>query len=273
MRINQEEFIAFDLETTGLHPVFDRIIEIGAVRFRGDGNVLGNFQQLIDPRCAISAGAMAVNGISDEMVAGQPLIEEVLPVFAEFIGESPVVMMAHNAGFDMGFLSVAYSRLGMQKPLHPVIDTVALARRRLALPNYRMETVGRYLQLVDQSRHRALEDSLLLKDIFLSLVRMNPQIKGVAELLQILPGLSFKEYDAVLEEAPSGFEALWEAIYNGRDVEILYLGGSNPGRTRVVTPLGVTQMGGLIYLSAFCHKSRLNKTYRLDRIASYRMIR
>lgn len=102
--ISREEFIAFDLETTGLHPVFSRIIEIGAVRFRGDGTVLESFQQLVDPRCEISAGAAAVNGITGEMVAGQPTIEEVLPCFIDFIGDGPVVMMAHNAGFDMGFL-------------------------------------------------------------------------------------------------------------------------------------------------------------------------
>ncbi len=52
-QISEEEFIAFDLETTGLHPVFARIIEIGAVRFRGDGSVLDSFQQLADPRCVI----------------------------------------------------------------------------------------------------------------------------------------------------------------------------------------------------------------------------
>ena len=63
-RLSEEEFIAFDLETTGLHPVMARIIEIGAVRFRGDGTVLDCFQQLIDPKCAISPGAMAVSSLA-----------------------------------------------------------------------------------------------------------------------------------------------------------------------------------------------------------------
>ena len=101
--ISEEVFIAFDLETTGLHPVMSRIIEIGAVCFQGDGTVLKSFQQLVDPRCEISPGAMAVNGISNEMVAEQPLIEEVLPAFALFIGNDPVMMMAHNAGFNISF--------------------------------------------------------------------------------------------------------------------------------------------------------------------------
>ncbi len=268
-RISEEEFIAFDLETTGLHPMFARIIEIGAVRFRGDGTVLDSFQQLVDPRCEISPGAMSINCISNEMVAGQPLIEEVLPEFARFIGAEPVVMTAYNAGFDMGFLAFAYSRLGMAKPEHPVIDTLALARYRLNLPSYKMEAVGRSLRLAEQAEHRALEDALLLKDIFLKLVGMPPKIENSGELLQIVPGLSFDGYEASLGRAPDGFETLWEAMIAEQAVEMLYLGGSNPGTNRVVTPLGVTRMGGVMYLSAFCHQSRVNKTFRLDRIASY----
>ena len=268
-RISEDEFIAFDLETTGLHPMFARIIEIGAVRFRGDGTVLDSFQQLVDPRCEISPGAMSINCISNEMVAGQPLIEEVLPEFARFIGTEPVVMTAYNAGFDMGFLAFAYSRLGMAKPEHPVIDTLALARYRLNLPSYKMEAIGRSLRLAEQAEHRALEDALLLKDIFLKLVGMPPKIENSGELLQIVPGLSFDGYEASLGRAPDGFETLWEAMIAEQAVEMLYLGGSNPGTNRVVTPLGVTRMGGVMYLSAFCHQSRVNKTFRLDRIASY----
>lgn len=268
-RFDEEEFIAFDLETTGLHPVMARIIEIGAVRFRGDGTVLDCFQQLVDPKCAISPGAMAVNGISNEMVAGQPLIDEVLPALTNFIGHTPVVMTAYNAGFDMSFLAFAYSRLGLKKPLHPVVDTLALARLRLYLKSYRMGVVGQSLRLAEKARHRALEDALLLKDIFLKLVGMPPKIENSGELLQIVPGLSFDGYEASLGRAPDGFETLWEAMIAEQAVEMLYLGGSNPGTNRVVTPLGVTRMGGVMYLSAFCHQSRVNKTFRLDRIASY----
>ena len=268
--INREEFIAFDLETTGLHPVFSRIVEIGAVRFRGDGTVLESFQQLVDPRCEISAGAMAVNGITNEMVAGQPTIEEVLPCFIYFIGDLPVVMMAHNAGFDMGFLSAALSRLGMESPPHPVIDTCALARRRINLVNYKLETIGRHLGLIDSAEHRGLEDSLLLKDVFLHLIRISPVITSTSELCRVAPVLRFRTFEEMAGQLPPGFEKLWEAIVKDQDVVMEYMGGSTPGSARVVTPLGVTETGGRIYLSAFCHTSRINKTFRLDRIASYR---
>lgn len=210
--IAKREFIAFDLETTGLHPVSSRIIEIGAVRFRGDGEVLGQFQQLIDPWCEISAGAMAVNGITNDMVAGQPAIDEVLPGFVDFIGQTPVVMMAHNAGFDIGFLSVAFSRLGWKSPEQPVLDTCALSRRRLVLANHKLETVGRYLGLSDFAVHRALDDSLLLKNIFLHLIRVNPAISSIEELNRAAPFMQFEKYEEMASQLPSGYEELWETI-------------------------------------------------------------
>ncbi len=270
--IKEEEFIAFDLETTGLHPVADRIIEIGAVRFRGDGTFLDSFQQLIDPRCAISPHATAVNGITNGMVAGKPLIEEVLPYFLDFLGEAQVVMMAHNAGFDMGFLAFAFSRLGWESPQHPVIDTLALAHKRLVLPNYKLETIGRELYLIEHAEHRALEDALLVKDIFLRLMGVNPAIDSTAQLFQEVPANKISQFGAVSDSPPEGFEELWEAMAAGNPVRIKYWGGGTPGSIRMITPLSVVQTGERIYLSAFCHQSKMNKTYRLDLIASYRTL-
>jgi DNA polymerase III epsilon subunit family exonuclease len=101
------DFIAFDLETTGTHPQEDEIVEIGAVRFVGLQAQEG-FGKLINPGIVIPPDAQAVNGISDEMVAGKPKIEEVLGDFADFCGDLPLV--AHNAPFDYKFLSAAIDR-------------------------------------------------------------------------------------------------------------------------------------------------------------------
>ena len=270
--LTQAELIAFDLETTGLHPVGSQIVEIGAVRFRGDGTVLDQFQQLVDPQCDIPAGVTEIHGITNQMVAGQPVIDDVVPRFVNFLGVTPVVMMAHNAGFDVGFISVACSRLGCASPTYPVIDTCTLARRRLTLPNYTLETIGRHLSLIDAERHRALDDALLLKDVFVQLVRQRPPIGSTDELYKLSPALSFELFAAVLDNPPPGYEELWEAISEQQPVAMEYLGGSTPGATRVVTPLGVMQMRGQVYLSAFCHQSDCDKTFRLDRIASYRRV-
>jgi len=266
------DFIAFDLETTGLHPVGAQIVEVGAVRFRGDGTVLDQFQQLVDPRCEIPARVTEIHGITNQMVVGQPCIDEVLPSFAQFLGDAPVVLMAHNAGFDVGFLSVGFGRLGHPSPVHPLIDTCALARRRLSLPNYKLETIGRHLRLIDNEKHRALEDAVLLKDVFVHLIGKQPVIGTTDELYRLSLGLSFELFAAVLDDPPAGYEELWEAISEQQPVEMKYLGGSMPGATRIVTPLGVMQTRGAIYRSACCHKSDCDKTFRLDRIASYRKV-
>ena len=113
-------FVAFDLETTGLTPVVDRIVEIGAVRFRA-GEVLDTFQTLVDPEMPISPGATGKNGVTDDMVKGQPTIDKVLPGFMDFLGQD--IPMAHHAPFDVGFLTYDISRLnltpcGQTRPRH-----------------------------------------------------------------------------------------------------------------------------------------------------------
>ena len=248
--LKQTEFIAFDLETTGLHPIGSEIVEIGAVRFRGDGTVLERFQQLVDPKCHIPEQVTQIHGITNEAVAGHPVIGEVLPDFVEFLGKTPIVMMAHNAGFDVGFLSVAFSRLGHVSPTHPVIDTCDLARRRLSLPNYKLQTIGRNLRLITTEKHRALDDAMLIKDVFLHLVSKRPSISSTDGLFKISPKINFELFAAVLDDPPEGYEELWEAIADQYPVEMKYIGGSTPGARRIITPLaaGQTVMHAHIHL-------------------------
>ena len=94
--MDDTEFIAFDLETTGLSPDLNRIVEVGAVRFRLDGTELDRMEQLVDPRCVIPADVTEIHGITDEMVCGQPPIEQVLPEFVEFLGFPETILLAHK---------------------------------------------------------------------------------------------------------------------------------------------------------------------------------
>ena len=263
------ELIAFDLETTGLHALTHRIIEIAAVRFRGDGTVLEQFEQLIDPGCEIPAEATTVHGLRNCDVDGKPTIAETLPRFLQFLGDAPSIMMAHNASFDMGFLTMAWGRLGQPTPSHTVVDTIPLARERLPLRNYKLETIGRHLGLIDDERHRALDDSMLLKNVFVNLVEREPAITTLAALFDITPELSFQHHEVAITQPPLGFEGLAIAISEGQSIKLVYDGGTSPGSPRIVTPLAFVKEGGRIYLSALCHKSRIEKSYRLDRIVSF----
>ena len=119
------EFIAFDLETTGIQPKTDAIVEIGAVRFDG-AEPVETFCTLVNPGRPIPPEASAVNGISDEMVAGSPAVETVLTDLAAFCGDLPLV--AHNAPFDFKFLLNAVEAHKAKAPSGVVLDSCALSR-------------------------------------------------------------------------------------------------------------------------------------------------
>ena len=99
-----EEFVAFDLETTGLNSREDKIIEIGAVVMK-DGKEIDRFQTFVDPHQKLENVTTELTGITDAMLKGAPAIEEILPKFIEFVGDR--VLVAHNADFDTGFIRAA----------------------------------------------------------------------------------------------------------------------------------------------------------------------
>ena len=165
------EFVAFDLETTGLSPAQEAITEIGAVRFRG-GEVLDTFQTFVDPGKPIPYNITKLTGIRDKDVAGAPQPEEALKAFLEFAGDSPIV--AHNAGFDMGFLQAAAERAGISLD-KVVIDTLPLAQTLLPqLQKHRLNLVAEYLGLPTFNHHRAVDDAKTvahMMEVFLSRFR------------------------------------------------------------------------------------------------------
>jgi DNA polymerase-3 subunit epsilon len=236
------------------------------VRFRGDGTVVDTYEQLVNPCCEIPAGVIRIHGITNEMVRDQPTVREVLPELLRFVGLTPTALLAHNAGFDVGFLSAAYGQSGCSLPSQPVIDTCALARQRMELPNYRLETIGRFLRLVGAEAHRALADSLLLKDVFLHFVRRRPSLTDVRQLLTMAPPLSLEASRVAAHDLPPEHEHLIGAMETGHPVQISYCGTGGPGCARRITPLRLFRVGRQLYLAAICHQSGSDKTFRLDRI-------
>ena len=156
-------FTAFDIETTGLTPVVDRIVEIGAVRFRGD-EIIDTFVAFVNPGVPISSGAAAVNGITDDMVRGKPAIEEVLPRFIDFVGQG--IPVAHHAPFDAGFLAFEISRLNLAVPDKPVLDTCVLPKRLFPYAgSYSLENLARFFGIESETFHRALADAMVCMKI------------------------------------------------------------------------------------------------------------
>ena len=163
-------FVVVDLETTGGSPVECGITEIGAVKVRG-GEVVGEFQTLVNPGTAIPAFISVLTGITDAMVAAAPRIEAALPAFLEFATGS--VLVAHNAGFDVSFLKAAARRTDHEWPRFPVLDTVHLARqlvRRDEAPNHRLASLARLFHATTVPDHRALHDARATVDVLHGLI-------------------------------------------------------------------------------------------------------
>ena len=152
-----EEYVAFDLETTGLSSLHDTIIEIGAAIMKGN-EVLSTFQTFVDPHRPLQPKIVDLTGINDQMLAGQPDISEAIPKFLEYVGNRP--LCAHNADFDIGFVTAACEKLGL--PFHPTyVDTLILAQNLMPeLGKYKLNIVADALSLPDFNHHRASDDAI-----------------------------------------------------------------------------------------------------------------
>ena len=159
------DYIVFDLETTGVNPDKDDIIEISALKVR-DHEVKEEYSALVNPGRHIPAQATAVNGITDEMVADAPDIKTVMAQFMEFIGDG--VLVGHNIHtFDTNFIyDAAWEAFGKELS-NDYIDTLYMARRCLAeLSHHRLTDVAAYFQIETKGAHRALADCLMNQKCF-----------------------------------------------------------------------------------------------------------
>lgn len=163
-------FVVVDLETTGTNSEEGRITEVGAVKVRG-GEVLGEFQTLVNPGQPIPPFVAVLTGITDGMVARAPREDEVIPSFLEFARGA--VLVAHNAPFDIGFLKSAVARLGLTWPQHSVIDTLTLARKLVSrdeAPNHKLGTLAALFSAEVTPDHRALHDARATVDVLHALL-------------------------------------------------------------------------------------------------------
>jgi DNA polymerase-3 subunit alpha (Gram-positive type) len=151
------EFVSFDVETTGLNPATDRVIELAAVRWH-DGHIIAAFHTLVNPETPIHPASYAVHGISDAEVRRAPRIGDVLQLFEAFRGALPLV--AHNAPFDLGFLSSESMRAHYPLRAARVLDTLTLSRHVFKeQPSHKLVRLSVALDLQAVQHHRALADA------------------------------------------------------------------------------------------------------------------
>ena len=161
-------FIAFDTETTGLSASSDRIIEIGAVKFDKNG-IIDKFETLVNPQKNISSECTAINHITNEMIKDAPLSKDAISNFVEFIKDG--ILIAHNAGFDLGFLNEECVRAKLSETKNKALDTLTLVRWAYPLlGKYNLQLMARLMDIEVNDAHRAYDDARVCMEIFLKTV-------------------------------------------------------------------------------------------------------
>ena len=172
-----KSYVCFDLETTGLDPLYNEIIEIGALKVR-DGKVAERFMEFIHPQEEISQMITNLTGITNEMVANARPADAVISDFLEFCEDD--VLIGHNVGFDYSFMKSGASNLGLTFEKFG-IDTFKIAQRTLkSLPSKSLSSLCEYYQIENKAAHRAYYDALATAKLYQTLAHyfesQNPKV-------------------------------------------------------------------------------------------------
>lgn len=174
-------FTVLDVETTGLSPRSNRVTEVALIQLWGTRDI-ARWSSLVNPGCAIPSYISRLTGISDGLVADAPPFAELADAIAEIVGDS--VLVAHNAPFDRGFLCAEFRRAGRTPLANYWLDTVSMARRLLPhLPNCKLGTVARCLDIPAGNRHRAMPDAVITARVFGKLAGLLGEGQQVADFL------------------------------------------------------------------------------------------
>jgi DNA polymerase-3 subunit epsilon len=249
----ETELAALDFETTGLSPDRgDRAIEVAVVRGRW-GEAPRRWSTLLDPRRAVDA--TEIHGITDEMVRGQPTFAEAAPTLSRVL--KGAVLVAHNARFDVSFLQMEYARAGLWMPATPVIDTLGLSRRVLALPSNSLASVAAHLGVARGRAHRALDDAEATWEMAWRLFELADP--GRALTVEGAQALCRRR---TTDEQRRVADALLAALRRDEPILIEYRRSDAESTRRSITVRKVT--GGRV--EAFCHLRGEDRIFRLDRI-------
>jgi DNA polymerase III subunit epsilon len=206
------DFAVVDVETTGWSPDVAGITEIGAVRLH-QGQVVAEFTSLVNPGTPVPPSIEALTGISDQMLAPAPPVITVIPALLAFA--EGCVFTAHNAPFDLGFLTAACAAADLTWPGYPVLDTVRLARQLMItpdeVPDCKLRTLAGFFGATAQPTHRALADARATAVVLGQLLRRLAD-RGVSTLGELTPWLEALEAAQATAALPPSPGRLWSRL-------------------------------------------------------------
>ncbi len=217
-----QNFVAFDVETTGLSVVDNEIIEIGLVKFE-NGKLVKEYSQFLRPHQRISEYVINMTGITNDMVSTAPRFEEVVDEITDFIGDS--FLVGHNISFDLGMLNSALERCQKAPVNNQHIDTLDLIA--LLLPterSYKLGHLAKHFDIAEENVHRAKDDALMTSNLYLKLLEMikdlDPEIVKFLYYYVAAVGWSFKEVlETLFPDCVSQEEFSWLLLFNKKMLE------------------------------------------------------
>lgn len=166
MKEKENIFVAIDVETTGLSPVANELIEVSAIKYK-QGKKIDTYTRLIKPKVEIPYHITRITGITNQMVKDAPSVEEVMPELISFVGDAAIV--AHNANFDYKFIQ-SYSGNSFSK--NELIDTVPIGRKLYPeLPNHKLGTIAKHIGITEDGFHRAEFDCECCAKIYIEYLK------------------------------------------------------------------------------------------------------
>ena len=275
LRVFPHGLVAVDLETTGLSPLVDRIIEIAAVKITSQGQE-EVFYQLINPMVDLTPENSAIHGLTNEHLKDALTLKRPLKALWDFMGRCP--MVAHNALFDVAFLVKGSHDFVIDLPQTRAYDSCRYARALLKDPaltanppaNYRLSTLAEYFNIPLQ-HHQAMEDTFASMKIMAKLIELTPDNK-IADFKERAFTISFTQYtrDAAFI-MPVKFEEMRPLLRKQTPIDIQYTGGTQGGEWRPIRPIALIPMPKGPVLYAECLQTNLNKSFVLKRIQAFRV--
>lgn len=256
--------IAFDTETSGQYPIESEIIELGAVKWF-DGKIVDRFQTLLKPSRPLEKENIRIHGITNEMVADAPKMQDKILSFCEFIDGS--ILIAHHAPFDLGFLTLDIEKSGLRFPSTIQLCTSLLSRALLTTTNHKLQTLIKELNLIGGDAHRAYDDAYACLQVFFRcLDKMNSPIT-LEKLLSIQKKqIAWNKYQIWTSEQ-NHLIMLAEAARDQRSVQISYKGGQTRDVMRPIQPIGIVRNPDGDYVAAICGIDHQKKRFYIDKIA------
>jgi len=184
INLNEIEYCAIDLETTGFNKKINRVTEIALIKFRG-GEIADKMTRLVNPMCPIPPNLQKLTGITNQMVFDKPTFDYLIPEINDFIRNT--VLVAHHSSFDMRFLNAEFNRFGYESIRNAALCTCKLARKLFThLKSYSLDSLAEFFELKFESRHRAYGDAVMALDIFNIMLHKVQQDYGIETLDELI---------------------------------------------------------------------------------------